>query len=457
MRFIYLLAVVCAAVTESSAQPLVWEHVGDRPIGANSPSLAHDGTLWSVESSGRLYRLAAPYGPEQTWQLVNGGVFSDYVLALGQDTLLAQTDISTGRSTNGGSTFVSVPSTTPRINAPAQIPQGVPLAGSIVASAGNTAAFGAYSRDRGASWHSASIAVPQGERGIMDEFTVVRRGPRAGRIIAAGSGWGLATSDDGGVTYRPVPGFWQYFRYTCLAVAVIEGVVPGGGDRILALMNYPGHVPDIEVLVAASDDGGDTWYELSELTGDPNYAAAAMADFGSGRVAAVMNGGHVWQSGNGGASWLRTGSVPGAIASPDATGLNGRVFWALKGPDERLYVGGSRLGNSNPGWTFRTADPLSFAVAGEEAPAETPRLGVSVRPNPAAGRVKVVLTLAEASSVRAVAVDALGREVAVVLDGAVSSGERVVDVDVVSWPAGVYVVRVVAGAQKATAQLVVSR
>ena len=296
----------------------------------------------------------------------------------------------------------------------------------------------------------------------MDELAVVRRGPRAGRLVAAGS-WGIATSDDGGASYRPVPGFWEYFRYTCDAVVVVEGAAPGGGDRVLALMNYPGHIPDIEVLVAATDDGGDTWYELSELTGDPNYAASSMVDFGGGRVVAVMNGGHVWQSGDGGASWLRTGSVPGAIASPDASGLNGRVSWALKGPDGRLYVGGSRLGNANPGWTFRTVEPLSFAVAGEAGPSEARGLGVSARPNPAVGRVEVVLTTAEASDVRVVVTDALGRDVAVVLDGPVSAGERVVGVDTTSWPAGVYVVRATSGAHRVnpdltvTARLVVAR
>ena len=54
-------------------------------------------------------------------------------------------------------------------------------------------------------------------------------------------------------------------------------------------------------------------------------------------------------------------------------------------------------------------------------------------------------------------VDVLGREVAVLLDGAAAAGEQVLGVDAAAWPAGVYVVRATAGAQTATARLVVAR
>ena len=79
-----------------------------------------------------------------------------------------------------------------------------------------------------------------------------------------------------------------------------------------------------------------------------------------------------------------------------------------------------------------------------------------MRPNPAGGRVEVVVSLTEAQAVRVVVVDALGREVAVVLDEA-AVGERVVGLDTSSWPAGVYVVRATAGAQIASVRLVVAR
>ena len=58
---------------------------------------------------------------------------------------------------------------------------------------------------------------------------------------------------------------------------------------------------------------------------------------------------------------------------------------------------------------------------------------------------------------RVVVVDALGREVAVVLDGAVPAGERTVSVETGGWPAGVYVVRASVGDQSVSARLVVAR
>ena len=378
------------------------------------------------------------------------------VLSLGQDTLISFSNLGPIRSVDNGQTFTRATSEgTYSIDIPISIPFGIPYGGTVVARAVNSLAFGTYSRDRGASWHSASIPNSAAEGPFMDALTVVPRGPRAGRVVAVGA-WGIATSDDGGATYRQVPGFWEYFRYTAGAVGVVEGAAPGGGDRILALVNYPGHVPDIEVLVAASDDGGDTWYELSELTGDPNYAGSAVVDFGQQRVAAVINGGHVWSSTDGGASWVRVGVLPGSIMDPTPPAI-GRALWAFRGPDERLYVGGIRLGGATPGWSFRTAEPMTFTVAGEAEPEASERVGVSVRPNPASGRVEITLTQAEAASVRVVVVDVRGREVAVVWDGERASGTGAFGVDTSRWPAGVYVVRARVGGRASTARFTVVR
>ena len=67
------------------------------------------------------------------------------------------------------------------------------------------------------------------------------------------------------------------------------------------------------------------------------------------------------------------------------------------------------------------------------------------------------MTLAEPGPVRVVVVHPLGREVAVVLDGAAPAGERVAVVDTSAWPAGVYVVRAEASGRVASARLVVAR
>ena len=96
-------------------------------------------------------------------------------------------------------------------------------------------------------------------------------------------------------------------------------------------------------------------------------------------------------------------------------------------------------------------------VAGEVSSVEASDVSVSVRPNPAGGRVEVVVSLAAAQAVRVVVLDALGREVAVLLDSEAAAGDRTIGVDTSSLPAGVYVVRATAGAQVASARLVVAR
>ncbi len=346
-------------------------------------------------------------------------------------------------------TLASFPNAT-TISAFYEIPAGLPHAGTLVGEASGP--FAVLSRDRGATWARATIPNSAPEDPVAASLAVVLRGARAGRIIGAGF-WGLATSDDGGASYTPVAGLWEYFRFLGRAVGVLEGAAPDGGDRIVATIIDPTRTGG-GVLVLVSDDGGDTWRETVTLTGDPNDAAREVVDFGGGRAMIAMDGGEVWQTDDAGETWQIVGIVPGAILDPAGSPTSGRVMWAMGGPDGRLYVGGDRLGGVNPGWTFRTVLPV---VAGEAGPETEGRVGVSVRPNPASGRVEVVVRAAEAGTARVVVVDALGREVAVVLDGAVPAGETVAALETGGWPAGVYVVRASVGVQTATARLVVAR
>ncbi len=403
------------------------------------------------ERDGRDAPARPPYGPAQAWTALPSNYYDSPVLALGQDTLVT-TFGGPRRSVNNGATFTSIPvGDWFPVRTLFEVPLGLPNGGALVLGGLNR--WAAYSHDRGASWALTSIPNSAQEFPSARAFAVVRRGERAGRLVGVGQ-WGLATSDDGGASFAPVPGRWQYFRFSAQAVAVLVGAAPGGGDRLVATMVDPQHVPATECLVVVSDDGGDTWRETADLTGDPNAYGPAIVDFGGGRAIVVMNGGHVWESTDGGETWARLNTVvPGAIMDPAGSPTNGLVLWAMRGPDDRLYVGGIRLGGVNPGWAFRTVSPF---VAGEAGPDETASLDVSVQPNPAGGRVEVFVSLAEAQAVRVVVLDALGREVAVVLDEA-AVGERVVELDTASWPAGVYVVRATAGATVVSARLVVAR
>ena len=68
-------------------------------------------------------------------------------------------------------------------------------------------------------------------------------------------------------------------------------------------------------------------------------------------------------------------------------------------------------------------------------------------PNPFAARTAVAFDLAEAGRVRLAVYDALGREVAVLLDGAVEAGRHEAVLDATALPSGVYLVRLEAGGQ----------
>ena len=451
MRYVALLVLGVMLSPAAAAQPLAWERVGANAIDPERPSIAPDGTMWS-SGNFRMRSMRPPYGPGQLWT-EHAYSTNDPVFTLGQDTLIS-TRMGFQRSVNNGVTFQGVPSDdVPRVNYYTEIPAGVPGAGTLLAADGPLTFWSVYSHDRGATWHRTLFPDPNGEGPSARRLAVVHTGPQAGRIVGAGA-WGLATSDNRGVSFQRVPGWYQYFRFRGDAIGRLGEAAPGGGDRLVAAIIDPTR-PGLISRVIVSDNGGDTWRETFSLTGDPNAAASDVVDMGGGRAVIAMNGGHIWETRDAGETWAIVGVVPGSLIDqgPEAS-FNARVLWAFLGPDGRLYVGGFGLGGRRPGWAFRTVAPY---VAGEAGPDEAAGVGVAVRPNPAVGRVEVVLSLAAAGAAHVAVVDALGREVAVVLDGVVVQGETTVGVDTGAWPAGVYVVRATAGAQTATARLVVVR
>ena len=453
-----LLVLLLASPLSASAQSLTWEHVGLRPeTMASLPSFGADGMLYAAGEYG-IRRLAPPYDSTQGWVAVSTRYAVAPLLALGPDTLLA-TARSTrmARSTDGGVTFTETDGLRLNVSPPVEIPPGVPFGGSIVVPGRTDAAddsFANVSRDRGATWQQAPILGldPQTfPRSVA--LAVIPSGLHAGRVVATGK-WGLAVSDDGGATYRPVPDWWGYFRLEGTALAVLAGGGPDGQDRLVAtLLN--GNSPVFGANVVVSDDGGDTWRNTAYLTGDPNAYGSAVVDLGGGSAVVVMDGGHVWASSDGGASWHIEGIVPGALVDPNGSPTSGKVRWALRGPDSRLYVGGVRLGGSNPGWMFRTASP--FVVAGAASPEVASGVSLSVRPNPAGASVSVFVTTQEPVEAVVVVLDAVGREVARLHAGPLASGATALSVDTSGWATGVYVVRATVGGHTETARLVVAR
>ena len=451
-----LLALLVAA--PALGQSLAWERVGTTPHSFYHPSFGADGYLYAAGDPD-LRRLPPPYDSTQVWTSVSNRYAIVPVLALGLDTLIvtARSD-RMARSTDGGATFTEMTGLRPQ-GAPVEIPPGVPFGGSVVVPGRADAAgdrYGAYSRDRGATWQPAAITgLDPKTFPRSGDLAVVTSGPHAGRVVSAGM-WGLAVSDDGGAVYRPVAGRWGHFRMEATAIGVLRGAAPGGGDRLVAVHDdIQDATPGAPALV--SDDGGDTWRATTYLTGDPNEYGAAVVDFGSGTGVIAMDGGHVWATADGGESWRIVGVVPGALvdSAPSPLPYRGRVQWALRGPDGRLYVGGIVLGGSNPGWMFRTASP--FVVAGAGSPEVAPGVSLSVRPIPTGGTVWVVVEAPAPGDAVVVVLDALGRAVARVHAGPVAAGATPFALDTSGFAAGVYVVRATVGGTTTTARLVVTR
>ncbi len=257
----------------------------------------------------------------------------------------------------------------------------------------------------------------------------------------------ISFSDDGGVTWTAAL-VGQYFVDSFARTTDIAH--PYGGTIYAGALEF-GRDEDPRATVLGSEDGGASWtvrhrFVAGELGLSAPYGVAVVVGPDGllyGGLRQVVGGpqpdvGTVVRSADGGLTWEEV-----------ATGYSG---WAVNnlavGRDGRLYM-------VTDGGAWRTVDPIAVAV--EVSPEASERVGVSVRPNPASGRVAVVLNVVEAGTARVVVVDALGREVAVVLAGAVAAGETALSVETGAWPAGVYVVRASVGNQSASARLVVAR
>ena len=243
----------------------------------------------------------------------------------------------------------------------------------------------------------------------------------------------------------------------------------GAGAGLAVLDGGPLHGHALAVVqnessryrIYESTDGA-TWADVGPTpdANVPGIDVMYLVAIPGGFVAAYGSGTDVWLSGDAGRSWRMVFDVDGPLTSND------QVMDVELGPDGRLYAAVDSQQSQDAferGGIYRTVEPL-FVVAGEAAPETAPGgVGVSVRPNPASGRVEVLVSLVSAGSVRVAVFDAQGREVALAFDGAMPAGERVVGVETGAWPAGVYVVRVSAaggggsGAGAASARFTVAR
>ena len=217
---------------------------------------------------------------------------------------------------------------------------------------------------------------------------------------------------------------------------------------------------------AAVDDGaayvfertGTTWTQtarLGALTGpDGNFGSSVALDgtaavIGALGVDAGRGRAYVFQFDAG--DWVQRQTL--FADDPQKFELFGSAVGLVDG---RAVVGISGLEDaaSDPaGGAYVFADVV---VADEDAPAAGGAVLSAPAPNPARGTSRLTVTVDTPQTVRAVLVDALGREVATVFDG-VAVGVTEVTVDASALPPGVYVVRVTGESVSATRRLTVVR
>ena len=364
------------------------------------------------------------------------------------------------RSVDGGQTFDRVETPAGGTNrsvgadgALDQFPSDSPYQGRLVAGDGRETVF---SDDGGDTWTRSETSV---------EYYAFRLHTfRSGRVVAAGF-YGAVLSRDGGQTYAPIPALYDTTQvgFDLTEMVMLDGFVtdrPGDSDegRLIIIGTQAGRPA---TYAWASDDEGETWRQIHAFEhGGTSFSITDLpASEGGGPGWAVATDplpGRVWATTDGGETWRRIGWVPGVGENADGTFT--LAMTVEVGPDGRLYAGTVRQGNK-ASWSYRSRDRVAEAmqpVAREWEPETPASVAVSVWPNPTGGAVTVGLSLAEPEAVRVSVVDALGREVAVVHDGAAADGQRL-GIDTDGWPVGAYSVRVVTEAGQASAGLTVVR
>ena len=251
--------------------------------------------------------------------------------------------------------------------------------------------------------------------------------PALGRVVAVGIS-GVGYSDDDGVTWHRSE-LWCPFCVYARNITRLDGG-PHEGELVISLDdNRSGGVSG---GVWRSADGV-AWARVGRSF--PAAVGVEIYPLGDGLLVATWFGtGTVRASEDGGATWRDLGPVD------PREGF--QVEDLERGPDGRLYAAVSA--NPGIGGTYRTVDPV-LPVAGEAASPGRSALELSVRPNPSpGGAVTVSLSQASPSAVRVEVLDAVGRRVAVLHEGAAGTGLSL-SVDASAWAPGVYRVRVMAG------------
>jgi hypothetical protein len=221
--------------------------------------------------------------------------------------------------------------------------------------------------------------------------------------------------------------------YDDLAVGVLFEDVGGVTDA--------GAVNVLYGTAAGLDDARNQlwWQGSTDIQGDPETGDW----FGDALAAADFNGG--------GGGDLAIGAPGEDVGGNDRAGsvnvLYGNNLGLSSALNQILYQGlNLRIGNPS-------SDPVTAGASLE--PGALAFLPAS--PNPFAGRTTLRFALPEAGPVRLTVFDALGREVARVVDEARAAGPHAVTLDAGALPSGTYLVRLEAGGRVLTQRLTLAR
>lgn len=239
---------------------------------------------------------------------------------------------------------------------------------------------------------------------------------------------------------------------------VVEATVTNTSGAALPALHV-GMFADFDVSAAATNDAGDydaatqTVWTRNLGTGNTNYYGVTLID-------ATTSGWNVSAETTTDIGLYTGLTAPGAPApaADDRRMIIGAGPFALAAGASQLvrfaFVGGT---NAADLLANAAAARSLFPVGTESGPQDRTSALSFVRPNPTAGDASLTLTADQPQAVRVTLHDALGREVAVLFDGATTGEAQTIRVATAGLPTGVYVVRATGETFTALRRVVVTR
>ena len=314
-------------------------------------------------------------------------------------------------------------------------PGGMVVAGnSLIATAGY---YGFFKQTApGTPWSIDTVGASIG--GVIVPTTVITMSGTtilAGALVAGilastdnGGSWNLAVNGIPGGPPNGWPTVWQFGVVgNSVFAAILDPMVTGAWD------------------IYRSSDNGQNWTLANSTPINGGNDANAVWFAGSGQTIFFSTDSGVFVSKNNGATWT--------LSNTGLPAYDGNGFYTTA-----MQVSGGNLvvGTADSGIWYR---PLSdFGVLDVTPGSEVGNeLRISVLENPAENSENVVFTLPAEGMAKVELMDELGRNVRMLQNGLMHSGENTVAFDATSLEPGTYFVRIEANGQSAMQKVAISR